>query len=85
MHGSPLVGCANATSTSQQGDAITLTPLVGTPYARYGVGHGNMTQGGQKAQLTFAATGDASWDGQFVGGCAALFISMHKENMQVRM
>ena len=65
----------------QIGSALTLTPTGGS-YAHFGVGQGNVSDG-QHVHLTFASTGNLSWEGQFVGGCAAIFISVGRLNMQL--
>jgi hypothetical protein len=76
-----IIPCENASGMYSGVDLVqgvsqtlTLIPRPGTPYARFGVGHGNVSSG-QHVSLVFEGTGNLSWSGQFLGGCAALFIS----------
>lgn len=66
--------------------AITSVPLPGTQYSNFGRGRGSMTHGDPnkgwtKATMSFDATGNATWSGQF-RGCAQLTIGQSKQRRE---
>lgn len=89
--GCTVIPCHNATglysglTITQKNQQLTLLPSPGSSYARFGRGTGNVSANGQDVSVEFEVSPNLTWSGQFVGGCAALFISggRHGPSMQL--